>query len=972
MFDVINGISYFKTLFGSDQRTPDGRSGAEIPTQPTPLLIAMATLIDGTAIAKGARQDIKDAIEQEKLKDASFHPCLAIIQVGARPDSSTYVRMKKRAAAEAGVDCRVVNYPETISEEQLIAHIEMLNEDSSVNGILVQLPLPEGIDEARITDSVLPIKDVDGFCTYNMGQLSKKSGKPEFIACTPKGVMYLLEKSNVELSGKKAVVFGRSDIVGTPVANLLRNANATVSIVHSQSSDVQQIIKEADIVVCAIGKPKYIKGENLKKGCVVIDVGINYMEVEGKNKLVGDADFESCREVASQITPVPGGVGPMTVAMLLQNTLESAIKQRDFRVPFKALSLPKEELEADGSKGFPSDIAISRAQIPKRAFRIADELGLKPGEFESYGPYKGKIVASSVLKRSESKPDGKFILVTGITPTPLGEGKSTTTVGLASALGAHLRKPTIATLRQPSMGPTFGIKGGAAGGGYSQVVPMDEFNLHITGDIHAVGQATNLLAAAIDARVFHEGTQSDSALWRRLTGKSIPNFIKRRAQRQNVDLSVVETDPSVKLSPEDLKKVVRLDFNPDTITWRRVVDINDRYLRQIEVGLAPSEKGLTRKTGFDITVASEVMAALTLSQSLSDLRERLGKITVAFSMDNQPITCDDIGCAGAMTAILKDAINPNLMQTLEGVAVLVHCGPFANISIGSSSVISDKTALKLVGQDGYVVTEAGFDFTMGGERFLNIKCRSSGLRPDAVVIVATVRALKLHGGAPPVVAGAKLPEEYRGEHVDLVRKGCANLEKQIENARKHGLSVVVAINAFDTDTEAEHKAIEEAALAAGAERAVVCTHFRDGGEGAVDLARAITDIVENKPSNFAPLYSVDLSLEQKLETICKEIYGADGIDVLPKAQESLNMYVKAGYGKLPVCIAKTQYSLSHDPKLLGRPTGFKVPIKDVRLASGAGYLYALAGDIVTMPGLPTRCGFMDVEVEDDGQIEGMF
>lgn len=927
----------------------------------------MASIIDGTAIAKSVRHDIKAVIDKEKSIDSEFQPCLTIIQVGARPDSSTYVRMKKKAAAEAGVECRVINYPETIAEEELISHIEKQNEDASVHGILIQLPLPESINEARITDCVLPSKDVDGFCTYNMGQLAKKSGKPEFIACTPKGVMYLLQKSGVEIAGKKAVVFGRSDIVGTPVATLLRNAHATVSIVHSQSKDVQDTIAAADIVICAIGQPQYVKGSHLKKGCVVIDVGINYAEIDGKNKLVGDADFDSCKEVASLITPVPGGVGPMTVAMLLENTLESALKHRDFRTPFKKLRLPKEELEAEGTIGFPSDIAISRAQIPKKAFRIADELGLKPGEFESYGPYKGKIVASSVLGRTTTKPNGKFILVTGITPTPLGEGKSTTTVGLASALGAQLNKPTIATLRQPSMGPTFGIKGGAAGGGYSQVIPMDEFNLHITGDLHAVGQATNLLAAAIDARIFHESTQSDAALWRRLTGKSVPEFVKRRAHRQHVDLTVD------KVSPENLRKVVRLDINPDTITWRRVVDINDRYLRQIEIGLAPSEKGLSRKTGFDITVASEVMAALTLSQNLADLRERLGKITVAFSKNNEPVTCDDIGCAGAMTAILKDAINPNLMQTLEGVAVLVHCGPFANISIGSSSVIADKVALKLVGDKGYVVTEAGFDFTMGGERFLNIKCRSSGLRPDAVVIVATVRALKLHGGAPPVVAGAKLPEEYRSENVELVRAGAANLAKQIENARKHGLQVVVAINAFDTDSAAEHKAIEEAALAAGAARAVVCTHFRDGGEGAVDLANAVVDIVENNGgSNFAPLYSTDLTLEQKLETICKEVYGADGIEILPDAQKSLDMYVNAGFGHLPVCIAKTQYSLSHDAKLLGRPSGFTVPIRDVRLASGAGYLYALAGDIVTMPGLPTRCGFMDVEVTEDGQIEGMF
>jgi methylenetetrahydrofolate dehydrogenase (NADP+) / methenyltetrahydrofolate cyclohydrolase / formyltetrahydrofolate synthetase len=571
--------------------------------------------------------------------------------------------------------------------------------------------------------------------------------------------------------------------------------------------------------------------------------------------------------------------------------------------------------------------------------------------------------------------------VSGITPTPLGEGKSTTTMGLTQALGGHLGKVAFANVRQPSMGPTFGIKGGAAGGGYSQVIPMDEFNLHLTGDIHAITAANNLLAAAIDTRMFHESTQKDAALYRRLVpakkGKrEFAPVMLRRLKKVGID----KTNPD-DLTEEEITRFARLDIDPDTITWRRVLDVNDRHLRGITIGQAPTEKGHTRETGFDISVASECMAILALANDLKDLRERLGRMVIGSSKAGLPVTCDDLGAGGALTALLKDAIKPNLMQTLEGTPVFVHAGPFANISIGNSSVLADKLALKLTGTEpdedhetkaGYVVTEAGFDFTMGGERFFNIKCRSSGLVPDVVVVVATIRALKVHGGGPEVSAGAPLPKEYQTENVELLRAGCVNLKKHISNAKTYGVPVVVAINKFETDTDAEVKVIEEEALSAGAEAAVPASHWAEGGAGAIKLAKAVID-ASSKPTDFKLLYDTEGSVQERLEKIAKVMYGADKVELSDLAQKKVDTYTKQGFGNLPICVAKTQYSLSHDPVLKGAPTGFTVPVRDVRLAVGAGYLYALAADIQTIPGLPTAPGYLNVDVDPEtGEIDGLF
>ncbi|QPG73650.1 tetrahydrofolate synthase [Brettanomyces nanus] len=652
------------------------------------------------------------------------------------------------------------------------------------------------------------------------------------------------------------------------------------------------------------------------------------------------------------------------------------------------MSSPYKRLKLSLETPVPSDYEISRKQTPKHITEVAKESGIEDSEVEPYGAYKAKVKLD-VLDRLADRKNGKYVLVAGITPTPLGEGKSTTTVGLAQALGAVLGKRAFANVRQPSMGPTFGVKGGAAGGGYSQVIPMDEFNMHLTGDIHAVSMANNLLAAALDTRMFHETRQTDDALWKRLCpvqkdgSRDIPRGLEPRTKKLGLD----KKDPR-DWTEEEISKFVRLDVDPKTVTWKRVLDLNDRSLREITINQAPTEKGLYRKTGFDISVASEVMAILALSNSLEDMRDRLGKIVVASSKAGEPITCEDLGCAGALAAIMKDAIKPNLMQTLEGTPVFVHAGPFANISIGASSIIADKMALKLAGTDsqnpepGYVITEAGFDFTMGGERFLNIKCRNSGLAPDVIIIVATVRALKVHGDGAPVKANQPLPSEYTSEQLDMLKKGCANLQKHIENARQYGVDVIVAINQMSCDTANEHEVIRQAALEAGAVDAIVSNHWGKGGEGAKNLALGVIRCAhheypiqkQNAGEHFHYLYSVDSnsSIKEKIETIAKKMYNADAVEFSPKAQQKLEEYTKQGFTNLPICMAKTQYSLSHDPNWKGVPSGYTFPIRDIKASIGAGYLYALADKIQTIPGLATRCGFMNVEVNKKGEIEGLF
>lgn len=554
-----------------------------------------------------------------------------------------------------------------------------------------------------------------------------------------------------------------------------------------------------------------------------------------------------------------------------------------------------------------SDIEIAQKAHMLPITEVAGKLGIGEEDIELYGRYKAKL-SMDLIKRVQDKPDGKLILVTAITPTPAGEGKSTTTVGLAQGL-AKIGQKVIVALREPSLGPCMGIKGGAAGGGYSQVVPMEDINLHFTGDFHAITSAHMLLAAMLDNHI-----QQGNAL--------------------NID--------------------------PRRIVWKRVVDMNDRELRNIVVGLGGKAHGVPRQDGFDITVASEVMAILCLATGLHDLKERLSKIIVAYDYSGNPITAGMLKAQGAMAALLKDAVKPNLVQTLENVPAIIHGGPFANIAHGCNSVMATKTALKLA---DYTITEAGFGADLGAEKFFDIKCRYAGLKPDAVVLVATVRALKMHGGVPKT--------DLATPDVEAVKRGIVNLEKHIENIKQYGLPLVIAINAFAQDTPEELEAIRSHCAAHGVNVAL-SEVFAKGGEGGIELAKEVVALATSGKADFKLLYGEELSLKEKIETIAKKIYGAVGVNYTKEANNALKDFEKMGYGHLPVCMAKTQYSFSDDPALLGRPEGFEITIKNCRIAAGAGFVVVLTGDIMTMPGLPKVPAAEKIDVSDDGVISGLF
>lgn len=583
---------------------------------------------------------------------------------------------------------------------------------------------------------------------------------------------------------------------------------------------------------------------------------------------------------------------------------------------------------------FPSDLEIARTAKVRPIKEIALDVGLEESEVIPYGDTKAKIHLDS-LRRIGSNPMGKYVDVTAITPTPLGEGKTTTVIGLVQGLGA-LGHRSIACIRQPSMGPTFGIKGGAAGGGYSQVVPMDEFNLHLTGDMHAITVAHNLVAAAIDARWYHEGRLTDA-----------------------------------RLAELGLK---RLSIDPYKISWRRVVDVNDRALRNIVLGLGGSADGRPRESGYDITATSELMAILALvdgadyASALKNLRDRCGRVVIASAKDGTPITLEDLEVAGAVAVLMRETLHPTLMQTLEGQAALVHAGPFANIAHGNSSILADRMALHL---GDYVVTESGFGADMGMEKFFDIKCRVSGLKPDCVVMVATVRALKTHGGGPKVVAGRPLDPVYTEENLPLLRAGMANLKSHIATALSFGVPVVVAINRFPTDSQHEHDLIKEISLAAGAMAAASTDHHAQGGEGAEDLAEAVIEACD-QPSDFKYLYPLDQPIKTKIETIAKEVYGAAGVEYSTMAERQIADFEKAGFGYLPICMAKTHLSISHDPTLKGAPKDFTVPVREVRASVGAGFIYPLLGEMRTMPGLGTKPAYMSVDIDEEGNVVGLF
>ncbi len=564
-----------------------------------------------------------------------------------------------------------------------------------------------------------------------------------------------------------------------------------------------------------------------------------------------------------------------------------------------------------------TDLYIAQHAKLRPVKEIAEQLGLSSDDIDMYGsPYIAKV-RLNVIEKFKDRPNAKYIDISAITPTPLGEGKSTTLIGLGEAM-KHLGKRAVVTLRQPSQGPTFGIKGGAAGGGNAQVVPMETFNLNLTGDIHAVTAANNLLAAMTDNKL--------------LRGNP-------------------------------------LNINPHSITWKRVVDTNDRALRKIIVGLGGRmEGGIPRETGFDITVASEVMAILALTTSLQDMRKRFGRIVVGLTHDKKPVTAEEIGAAGAMTVLMRDAIRPTIMQTLENTPALVHAGPFANVAHGNSSILADLIGIKTA---DYLMTESGFGADIGAEKFFNIKCRYSGLKPDACVVVATIRALKSHSGKYKIVAGKPLPPEMLENNVADVEAGASNLRKQIENIRLHGVTPVVAINAFESDHADEIEAVKRIAIESGALGAAVSTHWADGGKGAVELAEMVI-VAADQPHEFKFLYDLDQPIKAKIETIATKIYGADGVSYEPFADQQIAAYEANGFGNLPICMAKTHLSLSHDPTLKGAPTGFTLPVREVRASVGAGFIYPICGDMRTMPALPEHPAAERVDIDENGNITGLF
>ncbi|KAM9679242.1 monofunctional C1-tetrahydrofolate synthase, mitochondrial isoform 2-T2 [Dama dama] len=798
------------------------------------------------SIVREVIQNSKEVLSLLQEKTPTFKPVLAIIQAG---DDNLMQEVNQNLAEEAGLNITHICLPVESGEDEIIDEILKINEDTRVHGLALQIA--ETSFSNKILNALKPEKDVDGLTDVNLGKLVRGDAHECFISPVARAVIELLEKSGVSLDGKKILVIGAHGSLEATLQCLFQRKGSMTMSSQWKTPQLQGKLQEADIVVLGSPKPEEIPLSWIQPGTTVFNCSHDFLS--GKAACVSPG--------AHGISPIAEDVSLLAAALRIQNMVSSGRRwlreQQHHRWRLHCLKLQP-------LSPVPSDIEISRAQTPKAVEILAKEIGLLADEIEIYGKSKAKV-RLSLLERLKDQADGKYVLVAGITPTPLGEGKSTVTIGLVQALTAHLNVNSFACLRQPSQGPTFGVKGGAAGGGYAQVIPMEEFNLHLTGDIHAITAANNLLAAAIDARILHENTQTDKALYNRLVPSvnGVREFSKIQLARLK-KLGINKTDPSA-LTEEEMRKFARLDIDPSTITWQRVVDTNDRFLRKITIGQANTEKGCSRQAQFDIAVASEIMAVLALTDSLSDMKERLGRMVVASDRNGQPVTADDLGVTGALTVLMKDAIKPNLMQTLEGTPVFVHAGPFANIAHGNSSVLADKIALKLVGEGGFVVTEAGFGADIGMEKFFNIKCRASGLVPSVVVLVATVRALKMHGGGP------------------------------------------------------------------------------------------------------------SLPIVEKIRTIAQCVYGAKDIELSPEAQSKIDRYTEQGFGNLPICMAKTHLSLSHQPDKKGVPKGFILPISDVRASIGAGFIYPLVGTMSTMPGLPTRPCFYDIDLDTDTeQVKGLF
>ncbi|XP_058025598.1 monofunctional C1-tetrahydrofolate synthase, mitochondrial isoform X1 [Ahaetulla prasina] len=897
----------------------------------------------------------RKALHLLKQEHPKFKPTLSVIQVG---DDCLGQEIIKNVAKEIGVDIAHICLPHDSTENEVIDEIIKLNEDPKIHGLLLRLCRESYT--SKILNAVKPEKDVNGITDFNLARLVHGDLGECVVPPTASAVIKLLEKQAcTTLDGKKLLLLDVQGPLEVSLQCLLQRKGVMTMSLSWNMKQLQTMLHDVDMMVVGSTKAKEISVA--WKNPEITTVDCSQSTLWGQNAFRGH--------------PTRGNdcnLGEAVEHLALAICMQNLVKLSELQI---AAQQSKEWnlscLNLQPISPVPSDIEISRGQAPKPIHILAKEIGLLTEEIEIYGQTKAKV-RLSLLERLKDQPDGKYVLVAGITPTPLGEGKSTVTIGLVQALTAHLKINSFACLRQPSQGPTFGVKGGAAGGGYAQVIPMEEFNLHLTGDIHAITAANNLLAAAIDARILHENTQSDKALYNRLVplvhGERKFSAIQLARMKR---LGITKIDPKT-LTADEINKFVRLDIDTSTITWQRVVDTNDRFLRKITIGQANTEKGFSRQTQFDIAVASEIMAILALTSSLSDMKERLGKIVVANNTKGHPVTAEDLGVTGALAVLMKDAIKPTLMQTLEGTPVFVHAGPFANIAHGNSSVLADKLALKLVSKEGFVVTEAGFGADIGMEKFFNIKCRASGLIPSVVVLVATVRALKMHGGGPNVISGAPLKKEYTEENLKLVSDGCSNLLKQIQITQQFGVPVILALNVFRTDSPAEINLVCKIAKESGAFDAVPCRHWSEGGRGAMELAEAVRRAA-NQQSDFRYLYDLELPIVEKIRIIAQKIYGAQDIELSPAAQSQINCYTQQGFGNLPICMAKTHLSLSHMPEKKGVPTGFVLPISDVRASIGAGFIYPLVGTMTTMPGLPTRPCFYDIDLDPDTeQVKGLF
>ncbi|XP_062406183.1 C-1-tetrahydrofolate synthase, cytoplasmic [Sardina pilchardus] len=857
---------------------------------------AMATVISGNKTSQLVRERLKTDVAEMRSHFPGFRPGLVVLQVGDRDDSNLYISMKLKAAAEIGINANHIRLPSSATEEEVLRSIVSVNENPAVHGLIVQLPLDSvnPIDTEKVTNAVAPEKDVDGLSSINAGKLSRGDLGDCFIPCTPNGCMELIAQAGVSVAGKNAVVIGRSKIVGAPMHDLLLWSHATVTTCHSKTQDLAAQVGRADILVVGAGKAEMVKGDWVKEGAVVIDCGINHIPDSSKpsgKRVVGDVHYPSAKERAGFITPVPGGVGPMTVAMLMENTVQSAKRFLKSYRPGK-WNITYTNLRPVRPK--PSDAAISQACATKPVMKLAREVGLFSEEVEPHGRHRAKVQLD-VLTRMRAQPDGKYVVVTGVTPTPLGEGKTTTTLGLAQALGAHLNVNSIACIRQPTAGATFSVKGGAVGGGYAQILPLEEASLHLTSDTQAVSTATSLVVDAITSRMHCESQQSHKTLF---------------------DLLVPLRDGQREFSTPQLKRMEKLGIDKmDPLT------LTDKEIRQfVKLDIDPFKASVDKLSH---SIGNEIMAILALSTSIQDLQERLAKMVVTSDCSGEPVTTEDLGVTGVLTVLLRDALKPCLMQTVEGSPVFIHTSPSADIAHGNSSILADKMALKLVGPAGFVVTEAGCGAEIGLEKFFNIKCRYSGLQPDVTVMVATVRALKMHGGDQ--------------KNVNQLEFGCSHLRRQIENARAYGLPVVVAINTFCSDTEEELEMVSAQARLAGAFDVVHCTHWAEGGAGAVALGKAVQRAAE-VPHPFKYLYPLEMSIEEKIRTVAQRMYGAKDIQLSAQALDKIRLYTKQGLAKLPVCVAKTHPPLSPEQGGAGEPRDFTLPIVDIQASVGAGFL----------------------------------